>query len=571
MSIHVAPVLLPLCSALLLSACAATSGSLASNTQAPGALNTSAAEDVDAYLALPDFAEQLGQMTSLETRVLALSADEPLAMGALGSALIERNPSSLTGHHALITFYQHLDAAAAIETHALAFEKHRQTILASGDGSQMQPYRVMSRADAVLTLTQDGQTMVGGIYQSNGSKPLQLQLLYRENATSPVKSRYFDLSALASAVGADATNDSEDPWEILRILADSNDSAARAAIGTYLAGQRRYESAVGWLEMASREPNLLAHTLLARIYWYQSGVIEKEPSDDSAPQPTAQEMVRKAIENHVKAIDLGSTESMYTLGRWLLEDTHTQPSSGNDDPRLSPKNKQEQALALLQQAGGLGHAESYIYLASQYQRGSRLPKSDDLANRYFARAADLRNPKAVISYARYIAGSNQRESQTRLMPLLRELADANNPEAMVVIGNLYAKGVEVRRSARRAVRWYKKAVDQVQASHHGNAAVVNEVAWTLAVSDQKGLHKPDYAQAIMDEMMRSNKQVQTHPEYLDTWAATYAANGNFPKAIELQKRALYFARTQERSDVIDILQTHLESFEDGANITDNIP
>mgnify|MGYP006242027637 FL=1 len=241
-------------------------------------------------------------------------------------------------------------------------------------------------------------------------------------------------------------------------------------------------------------------------------MIEKEPSDDSAPQPTAQEMVRKAIENHVKAIDLGSTESMYTLGRWLLEDTHTQSSSGNDDPRLSPKNKQEQALALLQQAGGLGHAESYIYLASQYQRGSRLPKSDDLANRYFARAADLRNPKAVISYARYIAGSNQRESQTRLMPLLRELADANNPEAMVVIGNLYAKGVEVRRSARRAVRWYKKAVDQVQASHHGNTAVVNEVAWTLAVSDQKGLHKPDYAQAIMDEMMRSNKQVQTHPE-----------------------------------------------------------
>ena len=114
-------------------------------------------------------------------------------------------------------------------------------------------------------------------------------------------------------------------------------------------------------------------------------------------------------------------------------------------------------------------------------------------------------------------------------------------------------------------------MDQVQASHHGNAAIVNEVAWTLAVSDQKGLHKPDYAQAIMDEMMRSNKQVQTHPEYLDTWAATYAANGNFPKAIELQKRALYFARTQERSDVIDILQTHLESFEAGANITDNTP
>ena len=215
MSIHVAPVLLSLCSALLLSACAATSGNYASQTQ--GAPNASA------YLTLPDFAEQLDYTTSLETRVPALSADEPLAMGALGSALIERNPSSLTGHHALTTFYQHLDAAEALETHADAFEMHRQTVLASGDGSQEQPYRVTSRADAVLTLTQDGQAVVGGIYQSNGPTPLQLLLLYRENATSPVRSRYFDLSALASAVGADDTADTENPWETLRILADSND------------------------------------------------------------------------------------------------------------------------------------------------------------------------------------------------------------------------------------------------------------------------------------------------------------------------------------------------------------
>ena len=155
--------------------------------------------------------------------------------------------------------------------------------------------------------------------------------------------------------------------------------------------------------------------------------------------------------------------------------------------------------------------------------------------------------------------------------LRKDLAAKDNPEAMVVIGNLYAKGAEVKRSTRKAVRWYKKAVAQAQASFHGNAAIVNEVAWTLAVTDQKDLQKPDYAQAIMDTMMQNNKQVQNHPEYLDTWAATYAANGNFPKAIELQKRALHFARSQERTDVIAILQTHLESFEAGANITDRTP
>ena len=259
---------------------------------------------------------------------------------------------------------------------------------------------------------------------------------------------------------------------------------------------------------------------------------------------------------------------MYTLGRLLLEDSNMPAIDKSNSPVLSPQIKRDRAVGLLEQAGSLGHAESLLYLGSQYRRGALLPASDDRANRLFAQAANLRNPKAIISYARYIAASPERQPEAPLIPLLEELADEGNAEAMVVMGNLYAKGISVKRSPRRAVRWYKKAVTRVQASHHGNAAIVNEVAWTLTVSDQKGLLKPDYAQAIMDTMMQTNKQVQNHPEYLDTWAATYAANGNFVKAIELQKRALHYARIQDRTDVIDILQTHLESFEAGANITE---
>ena len=89
--------------------------------------------------------------------------------------------------------------------------------------------------------------------------------------------------------------------------------------------------------MASQEPNLLAHTLLARIFWYQSGLTGTKSQGDSAPVETAQELVTKAIENHVKAIDLGSTESMYTLGRWLLEDTH----KSSEDPALSPRKNEK--------------------------------------------------------------------------------------------------------------------------------------------------------------------------------------------------------------------------------------
>lgn len=559
------PIFLLLSSALLFTACANLQ--TASGGPSPAALTTD-------YLSQPDFSEQLPHVTALEARVIALSTEEPLTMGALGSALIEINPASLTGHYALARFYQHVDASEAADRHEQLFQQLQDHILASGDGSSARPYEVFSKADAQLLVRSQARTLVGGIYQNSETTPLQLLLLSRATNTSPVTSDYFDLSRLIPAVSEDIGPASAgNPWDILRILADSDDSAARAAIGTYLAKQRRYESAIGWLQLASRDDNLLAHTLLARIFWYQSGLAGEGSTADHSTEPfkSAEELTQLAIDNHVKAIGLGSTESMYTLGRLLLEDSNMPAIDKGTAPTISPQTKKDRAVDLLEQAGALGHAESLLYLASQYQRGTLLPANENRANRLFAEAANLRNSKAVISYARYIAASPERRPATQLRPLLQELADAGNPEAMVVLGNLYAKGVSVKRSSRKAVRWYKKAVTRVQASHHGDAAVINEVAWTLAVSDQKDLLKPGYAQAIMDTMMQTNKQVQNHPEYLDTWAATYAANGNFVKAIELQKRALHYARIQERTDVMAILQTHLESFEAGAHITDRTP
>ena len=76
MFIHVAPALLPLCSALLLgvlSACATTTGNLTDSVKTPSTANSSETTDATPYLTLADFAEQLGYMTSLEARVLALN------------------------------------------------------------------------------------------------------------------------------------------------------------------------------------------------------------------------------------------------------------------------------------------------------------------------------------------------------------------------------------------------------------------------------------------------------------------------------------------------------------------
>lgn len=555
------------CCALFATGCSVLPAS-DKNTQIDNDLNRERA----AYLDQADFHELLKESTELELRILGLMADEPLALGALGSALVEANASSLTGHHALTLFYLHVDTDGAEGVHRQKLDRIMQTIRTTGDGSRQHPYRLLSRADARLFVSNSGDQLVGDIYQSNSADPLQLLILSRPNETSPISSTYFDLSDLINSVGGADGN----PWDVLRILADAEDTAAQAAIGTYLARQQRYEPAVRWLELASRDENLLAHTLLARIYWYQSGLVN--PSADATGQnslkesdKSAEELTQLAIDNHIAAIGLGSTESMFTLGRLLLEDS-AQPAPTEYAPIvLDPARKTNGAIDLLEQAGALGYAEAYIYLGRQYQRGDYVEANESLANSYFAKAAELKNPRAIIRYARYIASSPEQSAKTQIIPMLSELAESGDAEAMVVLGNMFAKGVGVRPSTRKAIRWYKKAVSKVQASHHGDAAIVNEVAWTLAVTDKKGLQQPGYAQTIMDAMMNSNKQVQRHPEYLDTWAATYAANGNFEKAIELQRLALQIARTQERDDVIDILKAHLKFFEAGTNIKDRTP
>ena len=151
------------------------------------------------------------------------------------------------------------------------------------------------------------------------------------------------------------------------------------------------------------------------IFWYQSGLTNSESASVQADTTlkTTEELTQLAVDHHIKAIGLGSTESMYTLGRLLLEDSNMPAIDQGNSPVFGAQTKRDHAVGLLEQAGSLGHAESLLYLASQYRRGALLPASDDQANRLFAQAANLRNPKAIISYARYIAASPERQPEDR--------------------------------------------------------------------------------------------------------------------------------------------------------------
>lgn len=522
------------------------------------------------FLSQPDLMTRYLRLSELEAQALALAADEPLRLGSVGSAILEIYPASYTGHFVLEKFYRDLESSEAQQLHAAWLRHIRETTIGDEDGSTDAPYKVMSINDARTFLAMQGLRETGALYQSNAETALGLTMLARENAQAPLRTQQFDLTSILQPLTADLagaqTVQPNNPWPLLRELASSRNSAAQASIGTFLAKQRRFEAALGWLEVAARPGNLFANSLLARIYWFKAGTAQKQEQQQSATdsddaQPTAEEFKQMALENHLQAVALGSADSMYSLGRLYIEEF------------FGPGNNAE-GITLLEQAGRLGKAEALLYLGHQFRTGQRLEANPTAAKDYLEQAAALQNPTAIISYARYLTTATGQENisaHERLMPWLLELADTDHAEAMVVLGNLSARGIAVPKSSRRALKWYKKAVRNAGSHHHGAAEIINEVSWTLATTPINSLRDSRYARTIMDKLMAADEAARDRPEYLDTWATTYAANGDFVTAIDKQQQAISKAEEQQRDDVLEILRMHLSKFKAGDRIVDQVP
>lgn len=500
-----------------------------------------------AFLARTDFLEAHGRLEDLEKQVLQLAADEPLKLGALGEAIIAIYPGSQAGHYALKTFYGHVESTDTFNYHNTQLQNIQNHMQSQGNGSQTSPYPIMTIYDGQTFALSRGETTVGSIYQNTEAANLGY-LLATQPAAGALSYYSFDLSPMVDKFNAaqEEPPRGNNPWRLIRELATDMDSAAQTAIGAYLARLEQYRQSIGWLRVGARPGNILANSILARVYHSQSN--NEEDEDKKA------EYKDLALENHMQAIALGSTESMYTLANLYLNDYYGEENRGAGVP-------------LLQQAGELGHTESLIYLGHLFSLGKEVTKDLDQAGQYFQQAAEQDDPEAILSYGRFVFTSKEAPEHDHLFDWLNKLARKDNPEAMIILGNLYARGIGTSPSTRKAVSWYKKAVRQAP----DDADIVNEVAWTLTVSDVEGLKRTKYARRIMDKLMRSDADAQSRPEYLDTWAAIYAANGKMKRAIELQQQAIQVAKKQARSDVLDILELHLSQFEAGETITEPAP
>ncbi len=549
--------------ALLVMGCQSAPPSYRDLTQAYGAGEEIEPQRLrEAFLRAPDLTQRLERLGDLEAQALAVVEDEPLKLGSIGSAILDTYVGSLTGHYVLARFYDRVSNAKA-DFHRDWVERINADLEAAGDGSREAPYPVITPVEARMFALSQGLSPVGSIYQTDTSDEVPFALLLQVRAEDgPLESLSFDLSGLyqsmqaefaaARAGAADAGDDGEEdftPFTLIGYLAKQNDSAAQTAVGLFLASppQNRYPDAAQWLRAASRTGNVVANSLLASIYLQ----LARSAEDDDARE----EALDQVMENYLHAIALGSADAMYALGVLYLNGHY-----GEDN--------QVAGVPLLKQAMELEHSEATMFLGHLHYTGDVVDKDLATAREYYADAADLGSAFARKSYARFLLDREaDQPGDPRALTWLEELAADGEAESMLLLGNLHARGVGTDRNLRQAVRWFKQAVK----SAPDDAAIVNEVAWTLAVSDQGALRRARYARQIMDRLMESDDDARQRPEYLDTWAATYAATGDFERAVALQQQALDVALAADYEDVVDILREHLEAFSAGRTISEAVP
>lgn len=563
-----------LAAALLIASCATVRPSIALDYTAL-AERAANGEMVDvgvlkqAFLDTSDFSQRFRQLALLEKQVLRMLDQEPLRLGAVGSAILDQYYGSLAGHQALVRFYSHLEADEQAAWHRAWVAAIRTALEATATSMTEQEsqtaYAALSANEAEAFLIARDQTVVGARYEVSDERFVLWMWACREG--QGVRPVLFDLTDLYTTIALSVARDRQtllpidreitcqdldictdfNPYTFLRALAFGGDSAAQTFIGWEMSRAGRLDDAGRWLERASASENAVANLILAEVFLLKA----------LATQEDRDGWMAGAERYFQLAIGAGFDSAMVRLGiRYLLGDYGDEKVPAGE--------------SLLQRAADLDNVEAMLRLGGWYADGTVLHKDMTLSERYFLRAAEL-DDRAKVQYARFLTHPMVgRELTERAWQWLRDMAKNGDPEAMLLIGDLYARGEHVDLNFRRAKSWFRNLAKALP----DDAYFVNEVAWRLTASHIAKLRDERYALKIMDRVMADEAaEARRNPAYLDTWAAAFAANGDFDRAITVQEKAIELARANgDPNGELDILNEHLDAFRARQVISDdNVP
>lgn len=476
--------------------------------------------------------------------------DRPLRLGSLGSAILDRLEFSYAGHLAMHHYYRHFENEHA-DVHKAQLDRVIDYMTSERDGSFEKPFRALSPMDAILFVQQSGYEVIGSIYVRTNLEPLVLRVI-RLKGEGPFDEVFFDLSALYPVLRSDQesrqSETEQESWpRVLVNLAGIGDSAAQLSLGRFFASGGATSRAESLYLAASRANNGYAHMLYGDLFVDEAFNARDRPR---------YRFLQVAQSHYSQAIEYGYHTAIRQQGLLLHQ--------GYFGDELITEGK-----TMLEQAASYDDTVALRYLGNVYRFGINEDVDLKKAASLYEHAAELGDRGARIEFYRAVAHPDSGLAVTdKVVDWLLDSAANDDTIAMLELGNCYFRGCGKKPNYRKALRWYRKAVQ----TDPENPEVVNSVAWTLTVSDRLRIREPDYALEIIEHLMQNDEQSRVNPMIVDTWAAVHAALGNFVRAVELQREALELAIRERRSrELIDEIQNHLNSFLQGEALTEEVP
>lgn len=510
-----------------------------------------------AFLRLPDFQSRLERLGVLHRRAADTRDNDAARLTETADGMLELYFGDLRAH----ALRHRLALAAGDEDiarfHLAAADAISAALAANGDGSAADPHVVVAAPQAHAWLDRRRLEIVGALYATEDEpENLTLILKIRDGENLALRDLHFDLTptfragvTLTGAVGAERPT----PAQVVATRAAQGDSAAQTAyaIELWQTGPEFAGRAVQWLQAAGESGNVIAREMLGVIY----GSLATGRSREEAER-----LLDAAVDQFLLAVNQGSDTAMYNLAQLYL--------SGHFGEENQPSG-----VALLEQASERDNLDALVMLARLHYNGQFVPEDRDRAVALLARAASRGHTEAQLFHARHMLSTDDGvgfDAQARTW--LEEAATVgDSPEAMLLLGTLHARGEHVGQDAAAAVRWLRRA-----AAATDDAETINSVAWIFAVAENQALRDAQAALALMDALMTGDARAADNPAYIDTWAAAHAANARFEDAVRIQQQALAIAeREAEESgtppDYLPILREHLELFENGGTVTEDVP
>ena len=507
------------------------------------------------FIQRDDAGKVLDEMPPLELRVVHFLDSNPLRLGSLGTALTDRYIASLSGQYALQVFYEYLEEPIA-QTHRRWVSAIKASMTDDRDGSYSNPYRTLSKNDALVFLKLSGEEPLGVTWEQHPEYHMLVSVLVR-NKHRRVSTVYFELESYETITRLFNEPDKVKPIDVLkRMITVHDDDSAKIAYGqtvlmfSSMDGNPRSQRAQG---IAFLKPRAGTSNLLSNYYYAKALVGQARAARDERLKSKAYDDAR---EHFRIVVDAGYDRAMADLGELYITGV------------FGAEFNQE-GVRLLESASALGNHEASFILATFYNVGVIVDEDISKSQSLFVEALNSGDDHQRENVIEYLNRSNEEiPISSSLYEVIYQMARDEHSNAMTMLGRIHALGLYQEPNLRKAKSWYRRAAKV----NPTDAETVNEVAWVLSTSKIRGLRQPRYAIKIMNNLMTAVDDARSYAPFIDTWAAAYAADGKFEQAVELQREAIENAKqTSPQEQLIQILEDHLDAFEQSQALDEEVP